>query len=51
MSTLDIVQEKGWNGKSNGELLHLMLSDGFDALITVDKKLQHQQNFDIIPSQ
>jgi predicted nuclease of predicted toxin-antitoxin system len=39
------VTEKGWNGKKNGELLKLMLEDGFDALITFDKNLQHQQNF------
>ena len=26
------VQEKGWNGKLNGELLQLMLADGFDVL-------------------
>src|SRR5690606_15904759 len=43
------VREKGWNGKSNGELLQLMLSDEFDGLITADKNLQHQQNFDKYP--
>ncbi|MGQ0829385.1 MAG: DUF5615 family PIN-like protein [Bacteroidota bacterium] len=39
------VRDKGWNGKKNGELLQLMLSDGFNALITFDKNLQFQQNF------
>ena len=39
------VQEMGWSGKKNGDLLELMLSLGFDALITVDKSLRHQQNF------
>ena len=43
------VREKGWNGTSNGDLLQLMLSDGFDGLITADKNLQHQQNFDKYP--
>ena len=43
------VREKGWNGKTNGELLQLMLSDGFEGLITADKNLQHQQNFDKYP--
>jgi hypothetical protein len=38
------VQEKGWAGKKNGELLKLMLGDGFDVLLTVDKSLKHQQN-------
>jgi hypothetical protein len=38
------VQEKGWAGKKNGELLKLMLGDGLDVLLTVDKSLKHQQN-------
>ncbi len=43
------VREKRWNGKLNGELLQLMLAEEFDALITADKNLQHQQNFDKYP--
>ena len=39
------VRDKGWNGIKNGELLRLMLHNGFDALLTFDKNLQHQQNF------
>ncbi|SHJ28204.1 hypothetical protein SAMN02745146_2746 [Hymenobacter daecheongensis DSM 21074] len=39
------VRDKGWNGIKNGELLKLMLAEGFDALLTFDKNLQHQQNF------
>ncbi len=39
------VRDKGWNGKTNGELLALMIHDGFDALLTFDKNLQYQQNF------
>lgn len=39
------VREKGWEGKTNGELLKLMLASEFDALLTFDKNLQHQQNF------
>ena len=39
------VRDKGWQSKKNGELLALMLNDGFDALITFDKNLRHQQNF------
>jgi hypothetical protein len=38
------VREKGWNGKKIGELLALLLAEQFDALITADKSLQHQQN-------
>lgn len=43
------VREKGWNGKLNGELLQLMLADQFEVLITADKNLQHQQNFEKYP--
>jgi len=39
------VRDKGWNGVKNGELLKLMLEENFDALLTFDKNLQHQQNF------
>jgi predicted nuclease of predicted toxin-antitoxin system len=39
------VWEKGWNGIKNGELLQLMLANNFNALLTFDKNLQHQQNF------
>lgn len=39
------VRDKGWNGIKNGELLKLMIEEGFDALLTFDKNLQHQQNF------
>lgn len=39
------VRDKEWNGIKNGELLKLMLANEFDALLTFDKNLQHQQNF------
>jgi predicted nuclease of predicted toxin-antitoxin system len=35
--------ERGWNGKGNGELLELAEKE-FDALLTTDKGLPHQQN-------
>lgn len=43
------VREQGWSGISNGNLLRLMLENDFEALITFDKNLQHQQNFDKYP--
>lgn len=43
------VRDRGWNGITNGELLKLMIADGFDALITFDKNLQYQQNFEKYP--
>ena len=39
------VRDKEWNGIKNGDLLKLMIEDSFDALLTFDKNLQHQQNF------
>jgi hypothetical protein len=39
------VRDKQWNGFKNGELLKLLLDNSFDALLTYDKNLQHQQNF------
>jgi predicted nuclease of predicted toxin-antitoxin system len=39
------VRDKQWNGIKNGEPLNLMIEDFFDALLTFDKNLQHQQNF------
>ena len=38
------IQEMGWAGKKNGELLALMAGAGFEVLLTVDQNLRHQQN-------
>jgi len=38
------VPEIGWASKRNGELLRLATDAGFEAFVTVDRKLQHQQN-------
>ena len=43
------IRQKGWKGKTNGELLKLMLKESFDAFITADKHLRHQQNFKAYP--
>jgi len=37
------VQEVGWSGKQNGELLSLA-EPAFDVLVTVDTNLRYQQN-------
>lgn len=39
------VRDRGWTGVKNGALLALMIENSFDALLTYDKNLQHQQNF------
>lgn len=38
------VQQKGWSGKKNGELLALMKQEGFGVLLTIDQNLRFQQN-------
>jgi predicted nuclease of predicted toxin-antitoxin system len=37
------VQEAGWSGKKNGQLLDLA-EDRYDVLVTLDTNLQYQQN-------
>lgn len=39
------VADKGWTGVSNGKLLELLTENKFDALLTFDKNLSYQQNF------
>jgi hypothetical protein len=36
--------EMGWASKRNSELLRLAVGAGLDGLLTVDRKLEHQQN-------
>ena len=40
---VETVRHRGWAGKRNGELLRLA-EEYFDVLVTVDKRLRHQQN-------
>jgi predicted nuclease of predicted toxin-antitoxin system len=40
---ISTVQEMGWAGIRNGELLH-RAEELFDVLITADRNLRHQQN-------
>jgi len=41
--TIRTVQEMGWSGIKNGDLLRLVVTE-FDVFITSDKNLRHQQN-------
>ena len=43
------VVEVGWSGLKNGVLLERMLKEEFDVLITGDKNIEHQQNFQAYP--
>ena len=38
----------GWSGKRNGALLNAAAAE-FDAIVTVDKNMQHQQNLSALP--
>jgi hypothetical protein len=38
------ASEAGFSGKKNGVLLRLAEADGFDALITIDRGMETQQN-------
>lgn len=43
------VSDMGWNSKENGELLKLMIQEGFEVRLTFDKNLQYQHNFSKYP--
>lgn len=38
------VQEMGWSGVQNGQLLTLIRQSGFEAFLTVDQNLAFQQD-------
>jgi hypothetical protein len=40
------VSELKWNGIKNGKLMSLCVDNNFDLLLTIDKNLMFQQNFD-----
>lgn len=42
--TVETAYERGWSNLKNGDLLAHAEADGFDALITTDQNLRHQQN-------
>lgn len=45
---VETVTGLGWDGVKNGELLERMRGQ-FDALVTMDKNLPHQQNLAVQP--
>jgi predicted nuclease of predicted toxin-antitoxin system len=49
--TFDIhtVVQMGWSGTANGALLALAAQAGFDALVTADRGMAHQQNPETLP--
>ena len=43
------VRDKEWLSKKNGELLKLMITDGFELFVTADQNLQYQQKIEKLP--
>ena len=43
--TVFTVQEKGWSGLENGDLLRVAENE-FDVWVTADKNVEYQQNLD-----
>jgi hypothetical protein len=46
---VDTVAYMGWAGIENGELLLRAASHAFDAVITNDQGVEHEQNLDALP--
>ncbi|TVQ30904.1 MAG: hypothetical protein EA376_11620 [Phycisphaeraceae bacterium] len=46
---VDTVAALGWQGVTNGKLLANAAAAGFDALLTMDAGIQHQQNLGDLP--
>jgi hypothetical protein len=44
----DTVSGRGWSGVKNGELLQRMRGE-YDALVTMDRGIEHQQNLSWLP--
>jgi predicted nuclease of predicted toxin-antitoxin system len=42
--TVETAYERGWSNLKNGDLLARAEAEGFDALVTTDQNLRHQQN-------
>ena len=43
------VRQAGWSGTKNGALLQRAADAGFDAVVTVDRNIEFQQNLDTLP--
>ncbi len=43
------TKEMGWETLSNGVLLKSAADAGFEAFVSIDKKIEHEQNLKILP--
>ena len=41
---VDTARERGWDDLNNGDLLNEAEREGYEAIITADQKMPHQQN-------
>ena len=41
--------EMGWEQVENGRLLNLAATETFDLVVTVDRRMRHQQNLEKLP--
>lgn len=46
---IQTVQAMGWSGLENGELLRACAAAGFEALVTLDRGIEFQQNLAALP--
>ena len=42
--TVDTIAERNWSTVTNGELLKLAESEGYEVFVTTDQNLRYQQN-------
>lgn len=46
---ISTVKIQGWRGTKNGKLLDLIEGAGFEALVTNDKRMEHENNLRLRP--
>ncbi len=46
---IQTARERGWDKLENGVLLRAAADGGFGAMLSVDKKLEHEQNLESLP--
>lgn len=46
---IQTTREKGWEKLANGMLLKEAADAGFEAFVSMDKKLEHEQNLKTLP--
>jgi len=48
-SSVSTVQDEGWLGRKNGDLLRSAAAAGFQVFVTIDKNIRFQQNLSEFP--